>query len=252
MISIERIKRESKKQGYTQESLADAIGVSRNSVSKWFIGLTNPTMARYEQLLELLGLDDVSTTNGINIGSQKTKHGSIITGNTGAVHSNVNVNKSATDSHNADAVPSIPVPVLSYVQAGEFTNHPEQVQPMRYELMPASSVPKGAFLLDVIGNSMNYDHSEAQILNRDYDRFSIEEGEQVLVDPSELNISNLVGKVIVAKNGDGTTVKLVYQEEKGICLMPLNSRFQNDNDIKKPSEATVIGRVVQVMRIKRF
>ncbi|API87704.1 LexA family protein [Francisella uliginis] len=143
---------------------------------------------------------------------------------------------------------SIKAPVLSYVQAGEFTQSSDEIDPIRYINLPVNMIPKNGFLLEVKGNSMNYDYSDKQKLDKKYAKYSLDEGETIIVDPNDINIMNLVGKVIVAKNSDGATVKLVYIEDGKLCLMPLNSDFQNNDEIKQPSEAEIIGRVVNVFR----
>lgn len=143
---------------------------------------------------------------------------------------------------------SIKAPVLSYVQAGEFTQSSDEIDSIRYVNLPINMIPKNGFLLEVKGNSMNYDYSDKQKLDKKYAKYSLDEGETIIVDPNDINIMNLVGKVIVAKNSDGATVKLVYIEDGKLCLMPLNSDFQNNDEIKQPSEAEIIGRVVNVFR----
>jgi SOS-response transcriptional repressor LexA len=143
---------------------------------------------------------------------------------------------------------SIKVPVLSYVQAGEFTESSYEVDPIRYINLPVNMIPKNGFLLEVKGNSMHYDYNDKQKLDKKYAKYSLDEGETIVVDPNDINIMNLVGKVVVAKNSDGATVKLVYIEDGKLCLMPLNSDFQNNDEIKQPSEAEIIGRVVNVFR----
>ncbi|MED7819360.1 MULTISPECIES: LexA family protein [unclassified Francisella] len=143
---------------------------------------------------------------------------------------------------------TIKAPVLSYVQAGEFTESSYEEDPIRYINLPTNMIPKNGFLLEVKGNSMHYDYSDKQRLDKKYAKYSLDEGETIIVDPNDINIMNLVGKVVVAKNSDGATVKLVYVEDGKLCLMPLNSDFQNNDEIKQPSEAEIIGRVVNVFR----
>jgi repressor LexA len=101
----------------------------------------------------------------------------------------------------------------------------------------------------VAGKSMTFDHSDRQILSDKYLKYSMQEGESIVVDPNEVDKSNLVGKVVVARNSDGTTVKLLYKDETGVCFMPLNSYYQNNDEIKYPSEATILGRAVKIIKI---
>ncbi|WP_150467586.1 LexA family protein [Francisella sp. SYW-9] len=144
------------------------------------------------------------------------------------------------------------VPVLSYVQAGEFTESIETVEPIDYLSVPAEFVPKNGFSLKVEGESMLYDFSESQLLNIKYSKYTLCEGENILIDPNEVSPQNLIGKVVVARNSEGATVKLLYKENNKLCLMPLNSKFQNNDDIKNPSDAEIIGRVVTSINIRDF
>lgn len=145
------------------------------------------------------------------------------------------------------------VPILSYVQAGEFSDLSHlNSDELEYIPLPASEVPHNAFLMKVKGDSMVYDYSPTQRLKMEYSKFSINENEFVLVDTNQTNIDCLIGKVMVAHNGHGTTVKLAYEEEQGICLMPLNSRLQNNENIKRPDDARIIGKVIDVINKRNF
>lgn len=144
------------------------------------------------------------------------------------------------------------VPVLSYVQAGEFTQSIEDIDPIGHMDLPANLVPKNAFLLEVKGDSMTFDLSENQKLDQKYCKYSLREGENVLIDPNEVNHQSLIGKVVVARNSEGATVKLLYKENNKLCLMPLNSKFQNNDDIKTPDDAEIIGKVVNSIRFRDF
>lgn len=56
MTCGERIKEEREKRGMTQEQLAEAIGVTRQSVSKWEADQSRPSGAKLEKLSALFGL----------------------------------------------------------------------------------------------------------------------------------------------------------------------------------------------------
>jgi SOS-response transcriptional repressor LexA len=144
------------------------------------------------------------------------------------------------------------VPVLSYVQAGEFTQSIEDIDPIGHMDLPAKLVPKNAFLLEVKGDSMTFDLSENQRLDQKYCKYSLSEGENILIDPNEVSHQSLIGKVVVARNSEGATVKLLYKEDNKLCLMPLNSKFQNNDDIKTPDDAEIIGKVVNSIRFRDF
>ena len=261
-MQMNNIKSMLKERGITQKELAKKLNITENAVNKWFSGVSKPTMSRYEQILELLGLDISQSINkqvvsgGVinnNVGNTfGNNSGNTFTGGNNAVGRGSSV---GTSHNNAELVKkAVEVPILSYVQAGEFTHQQESnfKDIQESQLLPAEWVPTGAFLLKVVGKSMTYDFAnfDKQKLNPDYARFSIEEGEQVLVDTREVNPYNLEGKVVVAANSDGTTVKLLYREEKGLCLMPLNTEYQNNEYIKRPDDATIIGRVIRIIKIK--
>lgn len=149
-------------------------------------------------------------------------------------------------------VPVIDVPVLSHVQAGEFTESLESVDPIDYLSVPIDLVPKNGFALKIDGESMVYDSANEQLLNSKYSKYTLFDGENVLVDPNNINPQSLINKVVVARNSEGSTVKLLYKEKNQLCLMPLNSSFQNNDDIKTPDEAEIIGKVVISINIRDF
>ena len=53
----------------------------------------------------------------------------------------------------------------------------------------------------------------------------------------------------MAQNSDGATVKLLYKDENKLCLMPLNSNYQDNENIKHPSEAIILGRAIKVINL---
>lgn len=253
MISMNEIKVELKKQGITQKSLAKKLNISENAVNKWFSGISQPTMSRYEQILEILGLNNNRLYIAPLIGSQTTKSGNINTsyGNNSTIHGN-NTTIVKKDTAIATDTNIVKIPVINYVQAGEFTDHPESVEPIRYELAAISqNLPRNSFALEVKGPSMKFDYAPTQLLDEKLAKYSINAGELVVIDTSQINLSDLIGKVIVAINGDGTTVKLVYEDEKGLCLMPLNSKYQTRDEIKRPGEVRILGRVVKIITPSR-
>ena len=217
---MSKIKELLEKSNISQSELSRRLGITRGSVSNWVKGKSNPTLDKYQQIIEILG----ETTEKSQLFSD------------------------------VKFLKAINVPVLSYVQAGEVTEQTDLslYDDIKYIPLAEKDVPKNGFLMEVLGDSMVYDFSHNQRLKRDYSRFHIGEGESVLVDPAKKDICNLLGKVVVAHNGTGTTVKLVYQDEKGLCLMPLNSRLQNNEEIKRPEEARIIGQVVRVVNERDF
>lgn len=199
----------------TQKTLAEKLDISTKAIRNWIAGITNPTMNRHEQVMSILGL----TSNPKESLIQKIADTSVIQ-----------------------------APILSYVQAGEFTESPTETDPIGYIDLPADMVPKNGYLLEVTGKSMTFDHSDRQILTDKYLKYSLQEGESIIVDPNQIDINSLIGKVVVAQNSEGATVKLLYKDEGKLCLMPLNSNFQDKNDIKHPSDAIILGRAIKVIK----
>ena len=215
MLNIQLIKNELKKQKISQSEFAKKIGVTRSCVTKYFSGVAKPTMDRYEEMLKILNLHNLSNINSVE---------------------------------------AIKVPLLTYSQAKNFNNSLllDDNENITYIPMIADKVPNNGFLISLVGDGMNYDFSNSQILNREYSMFHIFAGEQLLIDPNQTNINKLINKIVLADTSSGTTVKLVYQDEKGLCLMPLNSRLQNNEEIKRPDEARIIGQVVRVVNERDF
>ncbi|WP_265658554.1 helix-turn-helix domain-containing protein [Francisella philomiragia] len=244
MISIEQIKKAAKKQGYTQETLAEAMGVSRNSVSKWFIGYSKPTMARYEQLLELLGLDD----NTQNIHTQTVRDGVInnnvgnysgntITGNNNAFGKNSSVNITNDKSVSSDESLAI-IPVIKREDILDFKNA------KRIKEIPMS-IPSDkhgkCFAFQYSGTDMRYDTNS--ILPA-YANYSIDDGSIIFVDISKDAINNLAnGDLVVCIADNKVNVRVLYNDGYDTTLMPLNSIAQNKDQNKELSKNKIVGRV---------
>ncbi len=58
MITMNDVKNELARAGITQKEFSEMLGVSLTAIQKWFNGTSHPTMKRYTQILEVLGLDD--------------------------------------------------------------------------------------------------------------------------------------------------------------------------------------------------
>ena len=202
-----------KKIGMTQIQLAKILNKNVRTIKFWVSGTNSPTYDGHIQVMKILGLEDNYHPN------------------------------------NNSLISVIDVPVLDFVQAGEFTDS-TNVEPIDYIQIPADLVPKNGFSLKVQGESMLYDNCDKQQLNHNYSKFNLYEGENIIIDPNDVNPQSLVGKVVVARNSDGATVKLLYKQNNRLCLMPLNSNFQNNENIKYPDEASIIGKVVTSINIR--
>ncbi|MBY7733460.1 XRE family transcriptional regulator [Francisella philomiragia] len=245
MISIERIKLEAKKQGYTQETLAEAMGVSRNSVARWFIGYSKPTMARYEQLLELLGLDD----NAQNIHTQRTFHGDItnlaVSNNKGIVgsnNSNIAFGKNSNVSVNSDAPSNdgslASIPVIKREDILDFKNA-KRIDSVAMKL-PADKHNK-CFAFEYSGTDMRYDTNS---MLPAYSHYSIDDGSKIFVDISKDAINSLTsGDLVVCIADNKVNVRVLYNDGYDTILMPLNSIAQNKDQNKELSKNKIVGRV---------
>ncbi|MBK2259575.1 helix-turn-helix domain-containing protein [Francisella philomiragia] len=245
MISMKRIQIESKKQGYTQETLAEAMGVSRNAVNKWFMGTSNPTMARYEQLLELLGLDD----NTQNINTQRTFHGDIanfaVGNNKGIVgnnNSNIAFGKNSNVSINSDT-PSkdeslASIPVIKREDILDFKNA-KRIDEVTMKL-PADKHNK-CFAFEYSGTDMRYDTNS---MLPAYSHYSINDGSKIFVDISKDAINSLTsGDLVVCIADNKVNVRVLYNDGYDTTLMPLNSIAQNKDQNKELSKNKIVGRV---------
>lgn len=199
--------------GMTQKALAERLNISTKAIRNWIAGISSPTMSRHEQVMSILG--------------------------------QINLTKSVIQE---STTPIIQVPILDYVQAGEFTESSTDTDPIGHMELPANIIPKNGYLLEITGKSMTFDHSDRQILTDKYLKYSLQEGESIIVDPNQIDINSLIGKVVVAQNSEGATVKLLYKNDGKLCLMPLNSNFQGKENIKHPSSAVILGRAVKVIK----
>lgn len=201
-----------KEKDIKQATLAEKLGISTRAIKGWISGTNSPTYDRHLEVMDILGIN-----------SKYTSEESIVS-----------------------------IPVLNYVQAGEFTNSEAGFEAIEHLKVPKQLVPKNGFSLKVQGNSMLYDAIPTQKLEQKYAKFSLYDGENIIIDPSDKSIQSLIGKVVVARNTDGATVKLLYQDNNEIFLMPLNSQYQDNQSILTPDEAEIIGRVVNAYSVRSF
>ena len=239
MILMDDLKAELKRLDIKQTEFAKMLGITPAAIQKWFNGDTQPTMKRYNQILEILDKEKVARFNAV--GSNNIQIGSISNSN------NVGNNYLFKDDANIANKIIREVPVLSYSQAPTYIKQ-QNIVPNKYEVITFDNYsPQKCFAIEMIGNSMNYYYSENQILNEKYKKFSIAEGELAIVDIAQVNLEDLIGKLIVAQSNEGTTIKLLYQEENNLFLMPLNSRFQKEEKIKILKECDILGKVIKII-----
>lgn len=59
---------------------------------------------------------------------------------------------------------------------------------------------------------MTFDHSDRQILTDKYLKYSLQEGESIIVDPNQIDINSLIGKVVVAQNSGRSNRQITIQK----------------------------------------
>ena len=129
-----------------------------------------------------------------------------------------------------------PVPILSNVQAGCFTdidNFPED----KFFYVPKEWVPHDqCFLLIIAGESMLHA----------YDNRSMHEGDMVLVDLKKQAHDGAV--VIAVKDDQAATVKIFDTSNNSVHLRPLNKKFADITEHNyHGSECRIIGVVTKII-----
>lgn len=241
MISMLEIKKEIKKQGYTQESFAEKLGVSRTSVQQWFRGTSKPTMARYEQILEILNLDQAS--------NQSVSAGHIIN----AVSSNVTAGDNSpihgANDTAATKAKFIEVPVIDNLK----TMHSNSSIAIRND-----NIAKDTFAMQIYGTKELVWSFANNQLPPEYSRFNVYQDEIVVITPysmDNMNDTKLIGRLVVATSDDKTEtlVKMLHRDTKHqLWLMPLNPEYQNEFNIKKADDYKIIGYVCKVVSDRSF
>lgn len=216
----ERIKQTRKRLGYSQEILGSRVGVSRVSISQWERGENTPN-GRY--------LNDLAAALGVTVDWLLTGEGE------GAVTSSPEV---IPGYHNVEPA-VIPqgnrIPILSYVQAGNWREICEQATTFdgNVEYVTASvDIGPCGFGLWIRGRSMT------PMFN---------EGDLVIIDPDE---QPRPGDYVVAKNGSEEATFKKYRprgiDENGqevFELVPLNDDFPTMHSDRQHIE--IIGVMVE-------
>lgn len=202
-MSIHKLIREGRKRlGLSEEEFARRVGVSRGAVQQWERpDGTAPRRANQRAVAELLGI----TVGELMSGGSNLSAGPEVKGD---------------------------VPVISWVQAGEFADVADPFQPGEAEewLPCVKSHGKNTFALRVRGDSMTSAHGK-----------SYPHGCVIFVDPDRRNPVN--GDRIVAKLEDQeeATFKVFKNEDGRMWLQPLNPQHE---PIRRPFKVvgTVIGK----------
>lgn len=175
--------------GYIQERLTKKVSLV--GVRKWLIGESIPDTKRLPEIAEIV-------------------HSSVEQ-LLGGVPQTVEVREAATGWNDAVQVSVFEVPLISWVQAGEFCNSETQVLPHDCDTIPCPNrdASRRTFALRVIGDSMTSPYGK-----------SYPEGTIIFVDPEKVAEP---GKRVVAVTHRGHTFKELAENEFGQrYLKPLN------------------------------
>lgn len=198
----ERIKQTRKRLGYSQEILGSRVGVSRVSISQWERGENTPNGRYLNELAAALGV----TVDWLLTGEGDTPSSS--------------GEQQMPGYHNVEPAVMLPgkrIPILSYVQAGNWREMCEQATTFdgNVEFVSASGeIGPFGFGLWLRGDSMLP---------------QFKEGDLIIVDPDE---APQPGDYVVAKNGSNEATFKKYRprgiDENGqevFELVPLNDDY---------------------------
>ena len=203
-----RALRRSKK--LTQVQLAKIAGVSSPAVTEWEKDSYQPKAASLEAMANEFGV----TTEYILTGRG---------------------NPNATKKEQSNVAPVAPrmAPVLSWVQAGVFTNVQSVDMSQVEEWLPLPEECTNCFYLKVQGISNNPDFLE---------------GDYILVDPDVYYSDVQSGDMIVVRKfEDATFKKLVIETDGSRYLQALNPKFK-PNIIPLDEDCHFVGQVVDCIR----
>lgn len=251
MYSIEEIKQEVKKQGYTQEEFGAKLGLSRIAIGKVFNGKVELTMKRYRQILEILGIECESPVKKLRYPGDVTKnlhlgHGNInnsvnrVSGNnniTGSGISTGNVNFSGLHESTPEKMQNINIPILTQNNLFEFAHNKNGLKSS--SLQTISLAINDCFLLGVVDDTMENDAA----------RVSLKQGDLLL---SQINTKPSNGNIVIVKLLKRNQIAIaVYNDHllDGEYLSFLNPRY-SEHKITDDFEVIAIGmaKYVDLMR----
>lgn len=204
-----------KKLGITQEQLAEKLGVTQGAIGHWLNKRREPSMDIILQIMAVLELKN------INIGVD----GAIVDD-----HQNMKI--ALPDAHR--------IPVLSYVQAGVWTdvNEIREVDGNLSYITTDLELGECAFAIELKGRSMEPEFVE---------------GDVVLIDPDE---HPHPGDFVVARNGEEAATFKKYRPrgvgedgQEVFELVPLNDDFPTMRSDRQPIQ--IIGTMVEHRRRRK-
>lgn len=209
-LTPELIEKQMIKHGIKQADIMRSMDAARATVHKWVNG-SIPSGDKYSKFLRVLGLTEDALGDIVTIDQ-------------------------------ATVIKTKSVPILNYVQAGNFTTI-DDVDALETFEIPINDIPthNKYFLLKIKGDSM-YNPS---------DRKSMNDGDIVLIDAT---IHPEIGNIVVAKNGEHeATIKKLAGDPGMPLLAPLNPQYQSIAAYTKESkDYTLIGVATKVYSIRNI
>lgn len=210
-----RIRELRKAKGLTLQQLGDEFGISRASVSEWESGRSKPDANKLVHLADFLGTTVECLLNGdMNEGlSFKDSAATRRRLRGGAKQSPDIVDNSES---NITEWPVGKLPLISWVQAGDWSEIVDNFQPGDAEDWIACPFPSGShgFVLRVVGDSMYNPSGD----------MSFREGDFISVNPDREALHRSL--VIARHNGEKATFKqLLIDGNEGAMLFALNPNW---------------------------
>lgn len=205
--TTDRINQKMKELGLSQADVMRGTGAGRATVSGWINGSNAPSAKYLESLARTLKTTSSWILNGKEDADRK-------------LDNSVSLDLVATVTY---------APVISWVQAGDFTNMESISNLAECEKLPlVPGAGKRSFYLEVKGLS-----------NAPY----FEEGEKICIDPDYQLCDIHTGEMIVVKCNDTATFKALISESNGYYLKPLNPNW-SEQVIPLNEDCVLVGKYV--------
>lgn len=205
--TTDRINQKMKELGLSQADVMRGTGAGRATVSGWINGSNAPSAKYLESLAKTLKTTSSWILNGKEDSDRK-------------LDNSVSLDLVATVTY---------APVISWVQAGDFTDMESISNLTECEKLPlVPGAGKRSFYLEVKGLS-----------NAPY----FEEGEKICIDPDYHLEDIQTGEMIVVKCNDTATFKALISESNGYYLKPLNPNW-SEQVIPLNEDCVLVGKYV--------
>lgn len=212
--TTDRINQKMKELGLSQADVMRGTGAGRATVSGWINGSNAPSAKYLESLAKTLKTTSSWILNGKEDSDRK-------------LDNSVSLDRVATVTY---------APVISWVQAGDFTDMESISNLAECEKLPlVPGAGKRSFYLEVKGLS-----------NAPY----FEEGEKICIDPDYQLCDIHTGEMIVVKCNDTATFKALISESNGYYLKPLNPNW-SEQVIPLNEDCVLVGKYVGSFRPSR-